>query len=68
MNELADSSSIACDAAALAARMDADGYLLMRGLVPREAIADVQRAVAGLAHEAGWLRRDREPAEAIADP
>lgn len=67
MHGFADSTPIAHDGAALAARMSQDGYLLIRGLLPAAAVAEVQAQVASLAREAGWLRRDRPVEEAIAD-
>jgi hypothetical protein len=42
----------------LAARMAADGYLYLPGLLPPRVVADVQREVAAIARDAGWLRPD----------
>jgi hypothetical protein len=58
-----DSTELAGDGPALAARMARDGYLFVRGLLPREAVLDVRRQLLELAAEGGWLRRDR-PLEA----
>ncbi|MBM3523034.1 MAG: phytanoyl-CoA dioxygenase family protein [Alphaproteobacteria bacterium] len=66
MHSFVDSSAIAADGAALAERMRRDGYLFIRNLLPVGAVADVQEQVGVLARDAGWLRRDRPVAEAIA--
>ncbi len=67
MQPFVDSTDIAADGAALAARMRRDGYLFIRGLLPRQAIANVQRQIGDIVRAAGWLARDRPVAEAIAD-
>ena len=68
MHPLESCASLVEDGPALAARMARDGYLYLPGLVPRDVVADVQLAVAAIAREAGWLRRDAPLAEALADP
>jgi hypothetical protein len=67
MHSLEDSSSLAADGAALAARMAQDGYLYLPGLLPVDVVATVQREVATIARDAGWLRPDAPLAEALAD-
>lgn len=67
MQSFVDSTDIVADTEALQARMQRDGYLFIRGLVPREAIANVQRQVGELARAAGWLKADRPVEEAVAD-
>jgi hypothetical protein len=68
MQQFIDSSDIADDGAALAARMRRDGYLFLPGLLPRGDVASVQRQVGAIARDAGWLRRDEPIEAAIADP
>ena len=68
MQPFVDSSDIASDPAALAERMRRDGYLFMPGLMPRAAIANVQRQVGAIVRAAGWLRRDQPIEAAEADP
>jgi hypothetical protein len=63
-----DSTELMDDGAALAERMRRDGYLFLRGLLPKADVAEVQRQVGELAREAGWLRSDRPVSEAAADP
>jgi len=52
-----DSTPIAGDGAALAERMARDGYLFVRGLLPRRAVLDVRRQLLEAAAKGGWLRR-----------
>ncbi len=68
MQPFADSADIAHDPAALAARMRRDGYLFMPGLLPREAIANVQRQVGAIVRDAGWLRPEQPIEAAEANP
>ena len=63
-----NSTPLVQDGAALAERMREDGYLFLRGLLPADAVRNLQRQVGSVARDAGWLRRDRDVAEAIADP
>ena len=62
-----DSSPIAGDGAALAARMERDGYLFVPGLLPREAVLELRALMLEHAAKAGWLRADRPPGSALAD-
>ena len=68
VHPLEDSAALLSDGPALAARMARDGYLYLPRLLPRDVIAGVQREVATVARDAGWLRRDAPLADAIADP
>ena len=68
MQHFLDSSSLITDGSALAERMRRDGYLFLPGLLPRDDVAAVQRQIAEIAREAGWLRPDKPVQEAIADP
>jgi hypothetical protein len=63
-----DSTDLIPDGSALVQRLRADGYLFLRQLLPSETVRDLQRQVAQIARDAGWLRRDRDVSEAIADP
>ena len=68
MPPFTDSTALAEDGRALAARMDRDGYLLLRGLLPRPVIASVQQSIGDILRDAGWLDRTAPVAQAIADP
>lgn len=67
MHLFIDSSPLRDDGPALAARMRRDGYLFLPNLLPREDIANVQRQIAAIARDAGWLQRDAPLEDAIAD-
>ncbi len=67
MRNFIDSSPLADDGAALAARMRRDGYLFLRGLLPRADVNAVQRQVGAIARDAGWLRLDKAVEDAVAD-
>ncbi len=77
MDELADSSPIAGDQAALRHRFAADGYLFFRGLLPADQVSAAGRAVAAALHAGGWIDAEWRPAgrpratglhDALADP
>jgi hypothetical protein len=68
MHPFVDSTDIIADAAALSGRMRRDGYLLLRGLLPVEAVADVQQRIGAITRAAGWLRADAPVEQAIAEP
>lgn len=67
MTPFLDSTALIFDGPALAARMTRDGYLFLRGLLPRDAVANVQRQVGEIVRADGWLKRDRPVEEAAAD-
>ncbi|HEX2502150.1 MAG TPA: phytanoyl-CoA dioxygenase family protein [Methylomirabilota bacterium] len=68
MHPLLDSAALLTDGPALAARMARDGYLYLPALLPPDVVTSVQREVATIARDAGWLRRDAPLADAVADP
>jgi ectoine hydroxylase-related dioxygenase (phytanoyl-CoA dioxygenase family) len=68
MQPFYDATPLLGDAEALRARMRLDGYLFIRNLLPRDAIARVQRQVGERAREAGWLQADAPVEEARANP
>lgn len=53
---------------ALRAQIDQQGYLFFRGLVPKEDVLAVRRAVLMCCAEAGWLDPAYDPIEAIVAP
>jgi ectoine hydroxylase-related dioxygenase (phytanoyl-CoA dioxygenase family) len=53
-----DSTDIADDGTALAARLQQDGYLFIRDLLPRAAVLDVRRQLLEVAAQGGWLKPD----------
>ena len=75
MDELADSRGLASDPAALRARLAADGYVFLRGLLPAERVRAAGEQVAATLRAGGWtaagsplLGRAAGPREALADP
>ena len=55
MDEFLDSTDLTGDGPALAERLDRDGYLLLRGLLPREAVLAVRLRLLEKAAAGGWL-------------
>ena len=60
--------STVTSAEAMRGHIDQHGYMLLRQLVPREAVAAGCRALAVTLRETGWLDRDREPEELVLGP
>jgi Phytanoyl-CoA dioxygenase (PhyH) len=75
VDELTDSRSLASDPAALRARLAADGYVFLRGLLSAERVRAAGERVAAELHAGGWtatgsprLSPAAGPLEALADP
>ncbi len=68
MRPFVDSTDLVIDGAALGRRMQRDGYLFIRGLLPSAAVADLRRQFLEIAAEGGWLKPGRPIADAIAEP
>jgi Phytanoyl-CoA dioxygenase (PhyH) len=75
MDELADSRRLAGDPVALTARLTADGYVFLRGLLPAERVRAVGEMVAATLGAGGWtaagaprLSPAAGPHEALGDP
>lgn len=54
LGDMVDSSPLLGDPAALAAKLQEDGYLLLRGLLPREAVLAGRRRIIGELSDRGW--------------
>ncbi len=67
MEPFLDSTQIAGDGAELALRMRRDGYLFIRGLLPRETLEHLRIVILGITQEEGWIKKDTPLSEAIAD-
>src|SRR5271165_4463986 len=63
-----DSTEHLNNAETLRTRLAEDGYLFLRGLLPREAILDVRDRLLTKAAEGGWLASDSPVAAGIANP
>jgi hypothetical protein len=75
VDELVDSRGLAGDPAALRARLAADGYLFLRGLLPEDPVRAAGQQVAADLQTGGWttagsprLKPGAGPLEALADP
>jgi hypothetical protein len=75
VDELADSRSVAGDPVALRARLAADGYVFLRGLLPAERVRAAGERVAAALHAGGWTAagsprggRAAGPRDSLADP
>ena len=68
MEPFVDSTDIVDDGPALAGRMERDGYLFIRGLLPVDTVLDLRRQLLELAAEGGWLAKDQPIEAGIADP
>jgi hypothetical protein len=75
VDELADSRSLAGDPPALRARLAADGYVFLRGLLPADQVGAAGELIAATLHAGGWtaggsprLSPAAGPREALADP
>ena len=68
MQPFFDATPLRDNPEALRARMQQDGYLFLRNLLPADAVANVQRQVGALAQQAGWLQPNTPVEEARANP
>ncbi|HEX5077724.1 MAG TPA: phytanoyl-CoA dioxygenase family protein [Geminicoccaceae bacterium] len=68
MDPFVDSAGIAADGEAIAQRLREDGYLCVKGLLPREDVLRVREKFVEAAAGAGWLKPDTAKGEAIAEP
>ena len=68
MDAFADSSPLLHDGPALAARLADEGYLFIKGLLPRADVLRVRQKFLDAIAAAGWLEAGTAPDEAIADP
>ncbi|HXW46735.1 MAG TPA: phytanoyl-CoA dioxygenase family protein [Streptosporangiaceae bacterium] len=77
MRELTDSAALRADPARLRARLAADGYLFLRGLLPAADVRTAHDDVLAALRDGGWADRSGRPADpdrtvnfrqALADP
>ena len=67
MREFLDSTELVDDGPALAKRLERDGYLFLRGLLPRKAVMEVRRRLLEKAAAGGWLDPAHPVEEGIAN-
>ena len=68
MRPFLDSTDLLDDATALRARMERDGYLYLRGVLPSELVDRARHAIVEVARDGGWVRADAPPGDPIAEP
>jgi len=67
MQPFLDSTAILDDGAELASRMQRDGYLFLRGLLPKDVLEDLRMTWLGTIAEAGWVDTDHPLEDGVAD-
>lgn len=67
MEPFLDSTDAVGDGPELARRMDRDGYLFVRGLLPADRLQALRLAFLEIARDAGWIDRSRPLADGVAD-
>ncbi len=67
MQPFLDSTDVVQDAAELRGRMDRDGYLFIRGLLPAAVIEALRMQFLGIARAAGWVQLDTPLGDGVAD-
>lgn len=68
MRPMAEATTLLATPDALREQADRDGYLLLRGLLPGDAVAAAGREIAAVLAEAGWIPKGANLADAPADP
>jgi hypothetical protein len=68
MQPFMDSTHLIADPAALNERLAAEGYLFVRGLLPRQAVLDVRGQCRAVAATGGWLDPAHPVEDGVADP
>ncbi|MEM7030028.1 MAG: phytanoyl-CoA dioxygenase family protein [Chloroflexota bacterium] len=67
MQPFLDSSDAIEDGPELAVRMDRDGYLFVRGLIPVDVVENLRMQILDIAQQAGWVKQDVPLEDAVAD-
>jgi ectoine hydroxylase-related dioxygenase (phytanoyl-CoA dioxygenase family) len=67
MRDLLDSTDALNDGAELLRRMNRDGYLLIRELLPAKLLGEVRRQMLEIADQAGWLKPGTPLEEGVAN-
>ena len=68
VRDFLDSTDLIGNGSALAERLQRDGYLFIRGLLPRDAVLEVRRRLLEKAAAGGWLDPAHPLEESIANP
>ncbi len=68
MRKFENSTDLLMDGPALAQRMERDGYLFIRGLVPSADVGEVGQRFLDVAADGGWLDQDQPKGGRVANP
>ena len=67
MNPFLDSTDVVDDGAEIHRRVERDGYLFIRGLLPVDLLERLRMQILEIAREAGWVKAGTPLADAVAD-
>jgi ectoine hydroxylase-related dioxygenase (phytanoyl-CoA dioxygenase family) len=67
VKQFVDSTDVLMNGPALADRLERDGYLFLRGVLPRDEVMAVRRQLLERAAGAGWVRQDQPLEASVAD-
>ena len=67
MTPFLDSTDLVQDGPELDKRMHRDGYLFVRGLLPKEPLESLRRTFLEICGDAGWVRQDASQEEGVAN-
>ena len=67
MNPFLDSTDVVDDGAEVHRRVERDGYLFIRGLLPADLLERLRMQILEIAREAGWVKAGTPLADAVAD-
>ncbi len=68
MNPFLDSTAVQDDGPELLKRMERDGYLFVRDLLPSDVLEDIRLQLLQIAAQGGWVDTNAPISEAVADP
>ncbi len=67
MKPYLDSTPVQSDANELRCRLERDGYLALRQIIPAAVLEDLRLKLLAIARDGGWVRKDAPLADGIAD-
>ena len=67
MHHYVESNDLVHDPCALLRRLQDDGYLFLRDILPRDDVIGLRRQILEICSEAGWLRPGTDPLDGLCD-
>lgn len=67
MKPFFDATPLLGDQQALRQRLDDDGYVFLRGIIPGDVLLSLRREITDICARHGWLRAGTDPMDAISD-